>query len=152
MIWCMLDQVEKMAMLFYGGVFTSRIPLNSLLPSMRNKEYTVTTWISGWHYYHSCQGAGAKSCIFGVFFLPSFFGGSRVLWGLRVAVGESDQQILRSWSPFWTCSVCSDLGSHLTAWQPFWECVWQALRIRWHCLNRRLVKNSPRSTIQCDIR
>lgn len=80
MIWCMLDQVEKMAMLFYGGVFTSRIPLNSLLPSMRNKEYTVTTWISGWHYYHSCQGAGAKSCIFGFFFsLP--FSVVVVCWG-----------------------------------------------------------------------
>lgn len=143
-----------MAMLFHGGVFTSRIPLNSLLPSMGSKEYTVTTWISGWYYNHSCQGVGAKSYIFGVFF-PFPFWVVVVCWGggwLRVAVGESDQQILWTWSPFWTCSVCSDLGSHLTAWQPFWECVWQALRIRWHCLNRRLVKNSPHSTIQCGIR
>ena len=142
-----------MAMLFDGGVFTSRIPLNSLLPSLGSKEYTVTTWISGWYHSHSCQGVGAKSRIFGAF-SPSFLGGSCVLgrgW-LRVAAGESDQQILWTWSPFWTCSLCSDLGSHLTAWQPFWECVWQALRIRWHCLNRRLVKNSPHATIQCGIR
>lgn len=73
----------------------------------------------------------------------SFLFGWELCGGRGLTVGESDQQILRSWSPFWTSSVCSDLGSHLTAWQPFWEFVWQALRIRWHCLNRMLVKNSP---------
>jgi hypothetical protein len=133
-IWCTLDQEEETAMLFYNG-FSPQCPSNRLLPSMWNKKYSVTPRISGWHYKDSCQGVSAKSRIFGIH--PSFW--VLVAWGKGLAEVEPDQQILRSWSPFWTCSVCLDLGSHLTAWQPFWGFVWQALRIRWHCLNRMLV-------------
>lgn len=141
MTWYTVDQGEETAMLFNNG-FSPQHPLNRLLPSMWNKKYTVTPRISGWHCNHSCQGIGAKSCIFGIPPLHLSFW-VLVIWGKGLAEGEPDQQILRSWSLFWTCSVCLDFGSHLTAWQPFWEFVWQALRIRWHCLNRMLVKNSP---------
>lgn len=91
-------------------------------------------WMTLWP---PCQGAGAKSRIF--LSPPCFLGGS---CGGEPGTRDSDQHMLGQWSPFWTCAVCSDLGSHLTAWQPFWEFVWQALKIHWHCLNTRLVKNS----------
>lgn len=101
--------------------------LSSVLPSAAKQEHS-TTWISGWHYKSRCQEAGAKSGIF------------LILGEGKKKIGR---KILRSWSPFWTCSVQSDLGSHLTAWQPFWECAWQALRARRHCFNTALVKYSP---------
>lgn len=72
MTWYTVDQGEETAMLFDNG-FSPQHPLNRLLPSMWNKKYTVTPRISGWHCNHSCQGIGAKSCIFGIPPPPPFF-------------------------------------------------------------------------------
>lgn len=54
--------------------FFTSVSLESTPAKHVNKKYAVTTPISGWHYNHSCQGAGAKSCIFGIPPPPFFLG------------------------------------------------------------------------------